>query len=82
MMVSTASTFAALPKDRSINGRIFRMLPYAGRTHAKILDALDTQISDEEWNEIEASAQPINARPTGPLGTHFPGWHGITELGW
>jgi hypothetical protein len=58
------------------------VLPYAGRTHAEILDAMDAQISDDQWDEIEASAQPIDARPTALPGGHFPGWHGITELGW
>jgi hypothetical protein len=58
------------------------MLVYAGETHAKILDALDAEITDEQWETVEASVSPINARPTMPVGTYFPGWHGVTEQGW
>lgn len=59
------------------------MLVYAGETHAKILDALEAEITDEEWGVIEASAEP-NRRPAPavPRGAYFPGWHGVTELGW
>jgi hypothetical protein len=59
------------------------MLVYAGEAHAKILDALDAEITDEQWKAIEASAEPIKrSAPTAALGAHFPGWHGVTELGW
>lgn len=60
------------------------MLPYAGQAHAEILDAMDTQISDEQWDEILASVEPVSARPAPApqLGAYFPGWHGVAELGW
>ena len=60
------------------------MLLYAGQAHAAILDAMDTQITDEQWEKIQASAFPIDAKPapTAPLGAYFPGWHGVAELGW
>lgn len=56
------------------------MLPYAGQAHAKILDSLDESITDEEWDVIEASAEPIDAKPV--PAAFFPGWHGVTELGY
>ncbi len=58
------------------------MLTYSGQAHAEILDAMDTQISDEQWEDIENSATPIEAKPIQVRPTYFPGWHGVTELGW
>jgi len=59
------------------------MLVYAGETHAKILDALEAEITGEQWDDIEASIVPIRRnRPAVKLGTYFPGWHGVTEQGW
>lgn len=58
------------------------MLRYAGQAHAQILDAMDTQVSDEEWEAIEASATPLTAKPVEVRHLYFPGWHGVTELGW
>lgn len=37
------------------------MLAYAGRTHAEILDALP--LTDQEWDEIEATATAIKDKP-------------------
>lgn len=59
------------------------MLVYAGETHAKILDALEAEITDKQWEVIEASAEPIKRpAPAAAPGAYFPGWHGVTELGW
>lgn len=68
------------------------MLQYAGQAHAQILDALDTYVSDEQWDAIQADTFPADAlraemartaaeRPAPTArASYFPGWHGITEI--
>lgn len=79
----TAQEMIADVREEMLNEErspVLALLPYAGRTHSEILDALP--LTDDEWDEIQASATPTNARPTVLPGAYFPGWHGITEMGW
>lgn len=71
------------------------MLPYAGRTHAAILDAIEHQLPERDdampinalREELAAIAstgqqQPHNLAGSIYRGGYFPGWHGITEIGY
>lgn len=64
------------------------MLAYAGRAHAKILDAIEHTLPVQDdcmpvnalRDELAVIAAPRQEQPRNLAG-YFPGWHGVTELG-